>query len=139
MNPDERIAAVTEVPADSTLVFTVTDRKTGVEHEAILIRTDAGIRCWLNYCRHLTHIRLDKGTGALVRGPEIICTNHGAMFRAATGYCTHGPCQGAYLERLDITVADGSVYLTDDQYTFAKRGPITTDVDDLSSTSNLEF
>ncbi len=134
-----RIASLDDVPDDSTLVFTVRDRETGDEEEAILVRTDDGVACWRNYCQHLTHINLDKGSGAEMRDGEILCTNHGAYFEADTGFCTFGPCEGAYLDAVDVTVADGDVYLADDCYEFVHVGPMPTDDLDLVSTSNVEF
>lgn len=132
------VADADEVPPDSTLLVTLRDGD-GAEREAILVRTDGEVRAWLNYCRHLTGVRLDKGSGAVVRDGDLVCTNHGAYFEADTGLCTFGPCEGAYLVRISVAVEDGTVYLTDDGYEFVRRGPIETDPVDLSSTSNVEF
>lgn len=129
---------VDEVPTDSTLLVTLRDDG-GEEREAILIRADGEVRAWLNYCQHFTHVSLDKGGGAEMRGDEIVCTNHGAYFAADTGLCTFGPCEGAYLASVSVTVADGRVHLTDDGYEFVRVGGIETDPVDLSSTSNVEF
>ncbi|MFB6281545.1 MAG: Rieske (2Fe-2S) protein [Haloferacaceae archaeon] len=132
------IAPVAEVPRDATLLVTLRD-DAGDEREAVLVRTDDGVRAWLNACQHFTHIPLDKGGGAEMRGAEIVCTNHGAHFAADTGLCTHGPCEGAYLASVSVAVADGTVHLTDDGYEFVRVGGTGTDPTDLSSTSNVEF
>lgn len=132
------IAPVDEVPADSTLLVTLRDAAAD-EREAVLVRTDDGVRAWLNYCQHLAHITLDKGSGAELRNGEMICTNHGAYFESDTGLCTHGPCEGAYLASVAVTVEDGRVHLVDDGYEFVRRGGIETDPVDRSSTSNVEF
>jgi len=92
--------------------------------------------CWLNYCQHMTHIKLDKGSGAPVRDGEVVCANHGALFAADSGKCTYGPCEGAFLTEIAVTVRDGGVYLDDDAYEFVGEGPVEGD-DDLSSTSNV--
>ena len=146
-----RITALSAVPVDSTVCFRVTDDADAV-HEAILVRNDAtatdggdpaatedAVSCWLNYCQHLTHIKLDKGSGAPMRNGELVCENHGAYFEADSGRCTFGPCEGAYLTALEVTVEDGDVYLTDDDYTFVGPGPIETDDLDRASRSNVEF
>ncbi len=146
------IATLSDVPADSTFLFRVAD-DAGEEREAILVRTeldgsDAGddggptaedVGCWLNYCQHLTHIKLDKGSGAPIRNGELVCANHGAYFEPDSGRCTFGPCEGAYLTDLEVTVRDGDVYLTDDDYEFVGPGPLETDDLDRTSTSNVEF
>lgn len=109
--------------------------------EAIVLRDeeDDAVVAWLNYCQHLTHIPLDKGSGATMRDGEIICTNHGAYFESDTGLCTFGPCEGAYLTQVDVTATNGAVYLTDGAYEFVGLGGIETDDLDRTSTSNVEF
>jgi nitrite reductase/ring-hydroxylating ferredoxin subunit len=87
---------------------------------------------------HFTHIGLDKGSGAELRDGEIVCTNHGAMFEADTGYCTFGPCEGAYLDAVAVTVENGAVKLADERFEFVATGPKDED-GDLTSTSNVEF
>jgi nitrite reductase/ring-hydroxylating ferredoxin subunit len=121
MDEDSRIATVDEIPADSTFLFTVRD---GFDREeAILIRLADGVVALKNYCPHWTDVRLDSGSGAELRDGELVCTKHGATFERDTGYCTHGPCEGATIEEIDVTVADGAVYLTDDDYEFEQTGP----------------
>jgi nitrite reductase/ring-hydroxylating ferredoxin subunit len=134
-----RITAIEEVPENDTLLFIIEERNTGEEAEAILLRAGDEIACWLNYCQHLTHIRLDKGSGAPTRNGEIVCANHGATFERDSGLCTYGPCEGAYLNGVEVAVENGDVYLDDPDYEFVTTGPIERDPIDLSSTSNVEF
>lgn len=134
-----RIATVDEVPADGSFLFTLRRVEDGEEQEAILLRLEDGIAGWLNYCQHFTHIRLDKGSGAPVRNGEVVCANHGAMFEKDSGLCTFGPCEGAYLNPVDLEVRDGSVYLADEEFEFVRAGPMERDPTDLSSKSNIEF
>ena len=155
----ERIAAVAELPDDGTFLFRVEpiEGDVDVEREAILIRTDGdaggaedgggvesgagddSVVAWLNYCQHFTHIKLDKGGGAPLRNGEVVCANHGAMFEIDTGRCTHGPCEGAFLNGLEVRVDGGDVYLDDPDYDFVGLGPVEDEGGDLSSTSNVEF
>ncbi|SFB70138.1 Rieske [2Fe-2S] domain-containing protein [Halobiforma haloterrestris] len=168
MDTEARIAPLEEVPAESTLVFRVEpeggdgDGNRDDRQEAILVRDgteataaqdgdggdgnrrtreDPSVSCWLNYCQHFTHIKLDKGSGAAMRNGEIVCENHGAYFEADSGYCTYGPCEGATLAELEVTVSEGDVYLTDDDYAYVGRGPIEDENEefDLASRSNVEF
>ncbi|ESP89919.1 Rieske (2Fe-2S) protein [Candidatus Halobonum tyrrellensis] len=159
MDPGRRITAVENVPADTTFLFTLRD-ESGETDEAVLTRVDTAdgsdgddgeddddgehtggdrIAGWINRCMHFTHIRLDKGSGAPKRAGELVCANHSAMFEGATGRCTHGPCEGAYLDGVDVTVRDGDVYLTDDGYEFVAAGGVERDPADLTSTSNVKF
>ncbi len=138
MTSGRRIVALEDVPADSTHLFRVRDAD-GAVQEAILVRTDDGIAGWLNYCQHLTHIALDKGSGAELRNGELVCVNHGAYFEVDTGLCTHGPCEGARLASLPVCEEDGVVYLADDAYEYVGDGSIDSDDADLGSRSNVEF
>lgn len=134
------IVALEDIPDDSTYLFRVREVESDEEREAILVRVDDEVTGWLNYCQHMTYIKLDKGTGAAIRDGEIICTNHGAMFETDSGLCTFGPCEGAYLDAVEVDVADGSVRLQDSEYEYVGPGPLPDDDPaDLSSTSNLEF
>lgn len=139
MEAGDRIAATEEVPDDTTFLFTLYEKESGEEQEGILVRSNGEITGWLNYCQHFTHVRLDKGSGGEMRDNEIVCTNHGAMFEADSGRCTFGPCDGAYLESVGVTVDDGGVYLTDPDYEFVAVGAKETGDFDLTSTSNVEF
>jgi len=138
MDSDRRIAAAADVPADTTLLFTVREIDADERREAVLVRTpDGEVRGWLNYCRHLLDVRLDKGSGAPMRDGEVVCANHGAYFRTDTGVCTFGPCEGAVLESVAVRVDDDGVYLTDDDYAFVDRGGL--DDSDGSTPSELGF
>jgi nitrite reductase/ring-hydroxylating ferredoxin subunit len=138
MTDEETIVGVGEVLDGSTLVFRIRDDD-GEESEAILLRAADGVVAWRNSCQHMTHINLDKGSGAAMRDGEVVCTNHGAMFDAGTGECTFGPCEGAFLNAVAIEVVDGEVRLVDPAYEFAGVGPMEDESGNLSSTSNIEF
>jgi nitrite reductase/ring-hydroxylating ferredoxin subunit len=136
MDEASRIASVEDVPTDSTFLFTVMDGFD--EREVILTKlADGTVEAWLNYCKHWTDIRLDKGSGGLVRDGEIVCKRHAATFGKEDGVCTFGPCEGAVLDSVDVTVTDGDVYLTDDDYRFDHVGQ-ASDVD-LSSGGRIGF
>ena len=139
MSSGTKIATVEDVPTDTNTLLTVRDVESGEKREAILTGLDEGVAGWLNSCQHFTHISLDKGSGAPMRDGEIICANHGAYFESESGLCTHGPCEGAYLEALDVRTENGAVYLTDDEYEFVSTDGIDGDDADRTSTSNVEF
>jgi nitrite reductase/ring-hydroxylating ferredoxin subunit len=121
MDDDRHVASLDEVPSDGTLLFTVRSDD-GLE-EVILVRVDDGVSTYKNYCQHWTDVRLDKGSGALVRNGEIVCQKHAATFERDSGYCNFGPCEGSYLDTVEVTVTDGEIFLTDDEYTFERLGP----------------
>lgn len=135
MDEASRIAPVADVPADGSLLFTV--RNGFDREEAILLALADGVVALRNYCPHWTDVRLDSGSGATVRDGEVVCERHGATFEKATGDCTHGPCEGATIERLEVAIHEGAVYLTDDDWTVDGLGP--SGEHDLSSRGRIGF
>ncbi|MEF8799666.1 MAG: Rieske 2Fe-2S domain-containing protein [Halolamina sp.] len=138
MPEGERIAAVDDVPELGSHLFTVEDAFTN-EREAILVTCDEapGVRAWLNNCTHEAQ-RLDRGDGVAMRNGEIICPKHGSMFDACSGECNNGNAAGTTLPSIEITVADGAVFLRDDNYEYLRDGGMDDD-DGPDSTSHLSF
>jgi len=137
---DDRIAAVEDVPADGTLLYTVSDGDD--EHEAILLKlSDGSVTSFRNYCMHWTDVKLDTGDGAPVRSGDVVCRKHAATFEKDSGICTHGPCEGAQLDPVGVETRDGAVFLADDDYEFVRTGVDEGDPADLSTSpgSRLGF
>jgi nitrite reductase/ring-hydroxylating ferredoxin subunit len=139
VNAAEPIVEVTEIPPDSTVLFTIRHRETGERGEAILVSSGEDVLAWRNCCQHQRHVRLDDGDGATMRDGELVCTRHGATFEAENGSCTYGPCAGATLEAVGIAVEDGTVHLTDDAWDFLGLGRDAVDPADLSTTNAPGF
>lgn len=135
MDDDRRVVSLDDVPADGTLLVTLRNGD-GLE-EVILTRLDDGVVAYKNFCQHWTDVRLDKGSGALVRNDEIVCQKHAATFEADSGYCNFGPCEGSYLATVAVDVEDGAVFVTEDGYTFEHVGE--SDDRDRSSGSRIGF
>jgi nitrite reductase/ring-hydroxylating ferredoxin subunit len=138
MSNETRIAAVDDVSATGSYLFTVEDAFTN-EREAVLVpcETDPGIEAWLNVCPHENQ-RFDRGDGAPMRDGELICPRHGSLFDACEGTCDNGPAAGTTLSPVEIRVADGDVFLTDEHYTYRRDGGIDDD-EGPDSTSHLSF
>ena len=136
MDEDCRIVDTDEVTAEDTVVFTA---RSGFETtEGLLTRLgDGTVVAYTNYCPHWRDVRLDKGSGANVRNGDLVCGKHGASFEKATGHCDFGPCEGAVLDTFEVTVAEGGVYLTDDEWDSADPG--LSEERDLSSGSRIDF
>ena len=131
MDEGRAIVARDDVPADGTLLFSMANGENGVE--GILLELADGVVAFENYCQHWRDVRLDSGDGATMRDGEIICEKHGAYFESESGYCNFGPCEGAFLEEIDIEVTGGTVYLTDNRYSNPQLGPVAPDDGDSGS------
>lgn len=132
-----RILPLTDLEAGVTEVIRL--RRDGETREAIVLkREDDSVAVWVNECQHIPDIPLDRGDGATMRGADLVCERHGAHYDTNSGRCTSGPCEGAVLPSVAVTVEDGQVVLTDEQYSLVGRGPIDRD-SDLSSGGAVGF
>lgn len=138
MDETTRIAEVTEIPMDGSLLVTVREAD-GAKEEVIVVRTADCVAAWKNFCQHETDQRLDRGFGAAIRDGEIVCPKHGSMFDGCTGYCDSGKAAESTLVSVDVAVEEGVVYLTDDGCTYLHEGGIDDDDDMPSSSSHLSF
>ncbi len=134
---ETRLARVEEVPTDSTLLFTL---ESGDDHrEVFLTRLNGTVAAWANHCQHWTDTRLDRGDGAPVREGKLVCRRHGATFDRASGECVWGPCEGACLDAVAVTIEDGIVHLDDPDWRVAHQGPDESEDRDLSSGGAVRF
>lgn len=82
----------------------------GEKFNMFVVRRDNEVHAYKNSCPH---------TGAPMEWvPDqfldmdnsfIQCAIHGALFRVNDGYCLRGPCAGASLQSLPLTVEDGDI------------------------------
>ena len=72
-------------------------------------QSSQSLRAYWNICQHLP-IPLDGGAMTLPEGEALVCITHGARYRPQDGLCTAGPCEGASLEPVPITIEEGRVY-----------------------------
>jgi len=138
MDDNARVADAADVSEGETLLFTLRDAD-GELAEAFCTRlSDGTVVAYRNYCQHWTDVRLDKGDGARVTNGEVWCQKHGATFQLDTGYCDFGPCEGSVMEDVGVTVADGGVYVDDEEYGFEHLGPSGVDEGD-GGDSRIDF
>jgi len=114
-----RIAPLADIPTHGTLRCEARSGNRGTE--LILRRMGDGVTAWRNSCPHKPEVRLDPGSGAIVRDEQLVCHEHGARFECDDGVCTAGPCRGDALDAIAVAVRDGSVYLTDDRFESCRR------------------
>jgi nitrite reductase/ring-hydroxylating ferredoxin subunit len=88
--------------------FEVTDNGPGV----LLLRDGEIVRGYVNSCPHRgTPLDLIPDRIRDASGRFIVCSTHGAQFRVEDGVCVFGPCIGARLPAVALSVRDGWVTL----------------------------
>lgn len=130
------LTSVETVHEQQSWLFTATDSH-GVEEEVLLVPCGDDVTAWINRCTHESQ-RFDTGRGAPLRDGQIICPKHGSMFDACSGDCDNGEAAGTTLPSVEVAVTRGTVYLTDNDYTFQHAGGIDDDRGP-SSTSHIGF
>ncbi|SDC34678.1 Rieske 2Fe-2S domain-containing protein [Natrinema hispanicum] len=118
-NDPRRIAPLADIPTHGTLRCEARSGNRGTE--LILRRVGDDVTAWRNSCPHKPEVRLDPGSGAIIRDEQVVCHEHGARFECGNGVCTAGPCRGDALDAIAVTVRDESVYLTDDRFESCRR------------------
>lgn len=74
---------------------------------------DGGVRAYLNLCPHFS-LPLNHAPDAFLHGGDILCRQHFALFRADTGACFSGACEGRSLTAIPIRVsAEGLLTIAD--------------------------
>jgi nitrite reductase/ring-hydroxylating ferredoxin subunit len=78
--------------------------------EGFLIRRGPAIFAYENRCPHKgTPLDWMPDRFLSADGSHIVCATHGAQFRIEDGYCFGGPCAGAYLKAIAVTIRSGAV------------------------------
>jgi nitrite reductase/ring-hydroxylating ferredoxin subunit len=78
--------------------------------DCFLIRYDGEFYAYVNRCRHMT-TPLDFVRNQFFTDDRryLVCMTHGALYEPRSGLCVEGPCKGAALYRLPVTIDRGEV------------------------------
>lgn len=87
---------------------------TGGPQWLMLFYRDGTLTAWRNVCPHQGRA-LNWAPDRFLFSPDglLVCAHHGASFSLPAGDCISGPCQGARLTAVAVTVKDGEVHLGD--------------------------
>ena len=78
-----------------------------------IVRWDRKLYGYVNVCPH-QGVNLDWERDQFIdpNGTHLICGKHGSRFDVATGECIEGPCLGARLEAVRLSVQEGEICVT---------------------------
>lgn len=79
------------------------------------VRRGDAAYAYVNACPHLG-VALDWAPDRFLTadGQLVACSTHGALFRIEDGHCVSGPCAGARLEAVPVTIRDGVLLVPDE-------------------------
>jgi len=84
--------------------------------QILIVRKDGEVFGYRNSCPHYDRARLGWKKNEFLNGDRtmIMCAAHGALFRIQDGVCEIGPCVGAALRKVALTIAEDRVYLVNE-------------------------
>ena len=84
----------------------------GAEYDIFVYRQGDDVRAFVNSCPH-QGTPLDWVPDQFIGpdGEHFLCATHGALFRRDDGYCIAGPCAGARLTAVRVSLAGEWVVL----------------------------
>jgi len=78
-----------------------------------VVRKGDDVFAYQNFCVHVGHPLNWSPDKFLTKDKSaLICASHGATYEIETGLCYAGPGNGRTLQKVDVTVRDGIVYVT---------------------------
>jgi len=79
----------------------------------IVVRWGKQVFGYVNRCPH-DGVNLDWERNQFLdpNGLRLMCGKHGALFEIGTGNCVDGPCKGAGLTPVALSVVDGDICVT---------------------------
>jgi len=87
------------------------DRQDG-PYYVVLFRRSGQIHAYANVCPHQgRNLSWAPNRFLLETDGILVCPHHGAGFDVTTGKCISGPCQGSFLERMDIELREDGVWI----------------------------
>jgi nitrite reductase/ring-hydroxylating ferredoxin subunit len=103
------VGRVRELTHGQSKKFTL--RLSGREIEALLINCQGTFFAYTNRCPH-AGLTLDWVDNQFftVDSRYLMCANHGAVFEPSTGECVWGPCAGASLQKLALSIERGKIF-----------------------------
>ena len=80
---------------------------------ALVVNHEGRYHAYVNRCPHAgTPLDLWPNEFWTEDGRYLICATHGAIFAPDTGVCVEGPCPGARLERLAVSLDGDAVVVS---------------------------
>ena len=80
--------------------------------KGFVVRQGDSVFAYKNACMHVGSPLNWMPDGFLTKDRKsIMCSMHGAQYEIDSGLCFAGPCRGKYLQKVDVEVRDGVVYV----------------------------
>jgi nitrite reductase/ring-hydroxylating ferredoxin subunit len=110
--PPSPICRLDELPDHAARAFQLLRRKKSgraTRWSIFVVRKGDVLAGYYNTCPHAPYNLDCEGNGILTADGHLQCGKHGARFEVESGKCFDGPCAGARLKGVELSVVDGAV------------------------------
>ena len=110
--PPFPICRLDELAEPSARPFQLLRRKKSgraIKWNIFVVRAGETLAAYYNTCPHSPYNLDSEGNSILSPDGYLQCGKHGARFAIESGVCFHGPCVGARLKAVELSVVDGAV------------------------------
>ncbi len=110
------ICRLDDIPSRRARAFQLLRRAEDGSEKAFsifVVRWGSQVFGYVNECPH-DHVNLDWERNQFLdpNGLRLLCGKHGALFEIGTGRCVEGPCVGARLQPVSVSVLDGDICIS---------------------------
>jgi nitrite reductase/ring-hydroxylating ferredoxin subunit len=107
------ITTILDLEKERTAKFTF--KREGLSRDGFVALFDGQVVAYENLCRHIP-LTIDYGDNRFFTtdGRHFVCQTHGAVYEPLSGLCVRGPCEGAFLRKLEIEVSAGKIFLLEE-------------------------
>ena len=86
--------------------------RVGRRERMFVVKKEGEVFAYMNLCPHQgTVLDWKPNTFLTTELDYIMCATHGALFEIEDGACVLGPCPGDVLEKVEIEVAEDTIFL----------------------------
>ena len=110
--PPFPICRLDELADRSARTFQLLRRKKSgraIKRNIFVVKSGETLAGYYKTCPHSPYNLDCEGNSILSADGYLQCGKHGARFEVQSGRCFHGPCVGAGLKPVDLSVVDGAV------------------------------
>ena len=108
LNPGDELCSLEIIEDGSAREFSY---RSGSDFYDIFIqRKGHNAFAYMNMCPHAgTPLHMEEGVFMERTGKYLMCHTHGALFQLEDGLCVAGPCNGDYLQAVEIKIDQGKI------------------------------
>lgn len=104
-----KLCIADELKENQSIKFIIPGEK--FDRDGFAVKKNGAVFAYYNECPHIgIALDWDDNDFFSLDNKKLMCKNHGAEFTPHEGLCTAGPCVGAGLKQIDVTIDNGVLH-----------------------------